>query len=168
MEHPLHRTVLSPIALTARDQVLTVIKAGTFDQVEGVCQELLAVNTRDMPPGAPGVKACVAAVMEGVLAALGSARTLALESAMHAVARYAAQREGADAMSVAKIIKDAASVLEVTPSDPDLEVAIQAALSACDQLLGQERSNVVAFLRETLSDSAPPGGTGLSPPASSA
>ncbi len=167
METALPRTILSPIALASRDQVLKVISANRLERVEQVCHELLEVNTRDMSPDEPGVRACVAAVIEGVLAALGSSRTRVLESAMHAVARFAAQREGVDALTVATIIKDAASVIEVAESDPDLEVAIRAALAVCDQLLGPDRDKVIAFLGVALADTSRPKESELKTPTDS-
>jgi hypothetical protein len=148
------QTVLSPIALTVRDQVLPAVHVSDTARIERVCIELLEFNTRGLDPASAELRSCVAAVVEGVLAALGSSRSNVLEVTMHAVSRFASKQAGADPSLVAAIICDAATVIEVQGQahQSDLDAAIQGALGACDRLLGEDRDDVVAFLRTTLAE----------------
>lgn len=146
------KTLLSPIAITVRDQTLGVMQEVDPDRIRLICKEVLESNTVDIPLDSAGMKAVVGSVMEGVHAASARSRADTLEMAMHAIARFATTRENSDPTLVAAVICDAASVIEVNEADRQsyLDSMIDAVLAACDHLLGPERDELVAFLRNAL------------------
>lgn len=146
------KTVLSPVALSVRDQAVPAARAADLDRIRSVCLEMLEANTTDIPLGSAEMKATVASVVQGVLAALGSSRAEVVEVTMHTIARFASTRQGSDPNVVAAVICDAASVIEISEDErqPYLDSLIEAALSACDHLLGPEREELAAFLRSAL------------------
>jgi hypothetical protein len=148
----LTQTSLSPIAMTVRDQTLGVIQEIDADRVCSICTEVLEANTIDIPLDSAEMKAVVASVMEGAHAATARSRADTLEMAMHAIARFASTRESSDPTLVAAVICDAASVIEVNEADRQsyLDSMIDAVVAACDHLLGPERDELVAFLRNAL------------------
>ncbi|MAY74870.1 MAG: hypothetical protein CMJ31_09200 [Phycisphaerae bacterium] len=148
----LTQTVLSPLAITVRDQTLLAMQAVDTERVRAMCGEVLEANTIDIPLDSSEMKAVVASVVEGVHAAVAWTRADMLQMAMHAVARYASSREGTDPTVVAAVICDAASVIEVDQADRQLylDSMIQAVLTACDHLLGPEREELATFLRNAL------------------
>lgn len=117
-----------------------------------MCGEILDANTTDISLDSAEMKAIVASVMEGVHAATARSRADMLQLAMHAVARFASTRENTDPTVVAAVICDAASVIEVSAGEQQsyLESMINAVLAACDHLLGSERAELAAFLRNSL------------------
>lgn len=144
--------VLSPIALTVRDQATPAVEPRDSARVQAVCNEVLEANTIAIQLGSPEMKAVVASVVEGVLAALATSRADVLERVMHAIARFASTREHAEATLVASVICDAASVIEVSDTDRQsyLVSMIDAVLAACDHLLRSEREELATFLRNAL------------------
>jgi hypothetical protein len=143
---------LSPIALTARDQVLSAMDHDARARVRCACLELLVVNTRGFASDDPGICACAAAVFEGVLAALRELRASVVVSAMDAVVDAAMKRNGTIAVPMAELVCAAVRVIdrEPTTTSYDLGAAIEGALHACDRLPGADRETVIRFLRETL------------------
>lgn len=148
----LTRTVLSPIAITVRDQAAPAVRADDIDRLGSICGEMLEANTADIPLASGEMKAVVASVVEGVLAALATSRAEVIGTTMHAIARFTATRDGADPNIVAAVICDAARVIEVPEADRDTytDSMVETALSACDHLLGPDRAEFAAFLRTQL------------------
>lgn len=146
------QTVLSPIAIAVRDQTLLATPTVDAERVRAMCGEILEINTIDIRLDSAEMKAVVASVMEGVHAATARSRADTLEMAMHAIARFASTRGNSDPTVVAAVICDAASVIEVNEADREsyLESMIDAVLTACDHLLGPEREELAAFLRNAL------------------
>lgn len=144
--------VLSPIALTVRDQTRTSVEARDTAGVQAVCSEVLEANTIGIGLGSSEMKAIVGSVVEGVLAALAISRAEVFERVMHAIARFASTRENSDPTVVAAVICEAASVIEVNEAERQsyLDAMIESVLAACDHLLGPEREELAAFLRHAL------------------
>lgn len=144
--------VLSPIALTVRDQTTHAVEPRDTAKVQTVCSEVLENNTTEIALGSPEMKAIVASVVQGALAALALSRAGVIERVMHAIARFASTREGSDPTVVAAVICDAASVIEVSEGERQtyLESMIESVLAACDHMLGPERDELAEFLRTTL------------------
>ncbi len=113
---------------------------------------MLTASGSEVPLDSVEMKAIVASVVQGVLASMGAARAEVIEFTMHAVARFASAREGADPTVVGTVICDAASVIEVSEDERDayLDSMIEATLAAADHILGPEREELASFLRRSL------------------
>lgn len=113
---------------------------------------MLEANTVGFPLASAEMKAAVAAVAKGVLAALGSSGAGVVETTMQAIARFAFSREGSDPRVVATLICDAASVIELPEDDQRfyLDSMIGGALAACDHLPEPQREELAACLRSAL------------------
>lgn len=146
------QNLLSPIAITVRDQTILAMQAVDAERVRAMCGEVLEANTIDIPLDSSEMKAVVASVVEGVHAAIARTRADVLQMVMHAVARYASSRQSTDPTVIASVVCDAASVIEVDEADRHLylDSMIQAVLTACDHLLGPEREELATFLRNAL------------------
>lgn len=146
------QTVLSPIALTVRDQTLAAVRAADIEGVRIVVGEVLEVNTSGIALDSQEMKVVVASVVEGVHAAVAGSRAEVFQMALHAVARFASSRGSTDPAAVAAVICDAANVIEVADDGRQirLDEMIDSVLAACNHLLGPERDALATFLRNAL------------------
>ena len=151
-QNHLTQNVLSPIAITVRDQTIKAVRAADIESVRVVVGEVLDVNTAGIPLDSPEMKLVVASVVEGVHAALAGSRAEVLQMTLHAVARFASSRGSTDPTVVAAVICDAANVIEVANDDRQvrLDATIDSVLTACDHLLGPNRDALATFLRNAL------------------
>lgn len=149
---PVTPTVLSPIAITVRDQTTPAVRSLDLPRVRAVCSDVLEANTIGIELGSAEMKSVVGSVVQGVLAALATTRAEVIERAMNTIARFASTRKSSDPTVVAAVICDAASVIEVSVGDRKSHLAsmIDSVLAACDHLLGAEREELATFLRATL------------------
>lgn len=122
------------------------------DEFRTVCIDMLETSSKDVPLDSAEMKAIVSSVVEGSLAALATTRAEVIEVTMRAVARFASTRDGSNPSAVASVICDAASVIEISEDERQsyLNSVIEAALAACDHLLGTDRAELAEFLRSTL------------------
>jgi hypothetical protein len=148
----LTQTVLSPIAITVREQTLAAVRAADIERVRVVVGDVLEANTAGIALDSLEMKMVVASVVEGVHAALAGSRSEVLQMALHAVARFASSRGSTDPTVVAAVICDAANVIEVADDDRQLrlDAMIDSVLAACDHLLGPDRDALETFLRNAL------------------
>ena len=145
--------MLSPIALTMRDQVLGGLPRGGAASMAQAAREIFEVNARGLEADDDRVARCTEAIIEGAFSALVQMRGELVKEVCAALVRTAVARSHMNPRSAAVTAEAVSRALEREPTiaKHDFDAAIAGALSACEELGRPDRETIIASMRRAVS-----------------